>query len=157
MNRRTYTCPFPNCPHFYASKYNVRRHLKFAHPTYNQFECEECGKVLCSKQNYRQHLHIHTGAKPFVCKVPGCGKCFRQGSQLSIHKRIHWAAPSFEITIPKVTSTQLTSLLHRSVDIRPASVTPSTLYEAKDCILPDLFPKDPVVFQPVPLRSLSFE
>jgi len=90
MYGRTYKCPSSGCTHVYSSKYNVRRHLKAAHPLYNHFPCGECGKVLSSKQNYKQHLYIHTGAKPFVCPFPYCGKAFRQGSQLSIHKRTHW-------------------------------------------------------------------
>lgn len=100
MNRKAYKCPSSGCSHVYSSKYNVRRHLKAAHPLYNRFPCGECGKVLSSKQNYKQHLYIHTGAKPFVCPFPYCEKAFRQGSQLSIHKRSHWAPVA--CMIPKV-------------------------------------------------------
>jgi len=90
----------PNCPHVYASKYNVRRHMTYAHADFHQFECETCHKVLSSRQNYRQHQHIHTGARPFVCDI--CGGGYRQGSQLAIHRRKHCletrGLPIFKLT-----------------------------------------------------------
>lgn len=53
------------------------------------FKCKFCFKNLSSRQNLREHLFIHTGEKPYVCNEPGCGQKFRQGSLLSIHKKIH--------------------------------------------------------------------
>ena len=52
-------------------------------------KCKFCGKELSSKQNLREHLYIHTNEKPYVCTVPGCDQKFRQGSLLSMHRRIH--------------------------------------------------------------------
>ena len=53
------------------------------------FKCTFCLKNLSSRQNLREHLYTHTGERPYVCNEPGCGQSFRQGSLLSIHKRIH--------------------------------------------------------------------
>lgn len=53
------------------------------------FKCRYCFKNLSSRQNLKEHTYIHTGEKPYVCPEEGCGKKFRQGSLLSIHKRIH--------------------------------------------------------------------
>ena len=57
----------------------------------NQFnlKCKYCSKNLSSRQNLREHLYIHTGEKPYICTEIGCGQSFRQGSLLSIHKKIH--------------------------------------------------------------------
>lgn len=70
---------------------------KFSDPCVNgvdsgdqfNFKCSYCGKNLSSRQNLKEHINIHTGIKPYGCNYPGCGKSFRQGSLLSIHKRIH--------------------------------------------------------------------
>ena len=74
--------------------------MTYAHPNYHQFECEVCHKVLSSRQNYRQHQHIHTGDRPYVCDI--CGGGYRQGSQLTIHRRKHFAQarllPIFKLT-----------------------------------------------------------
>ncbi|OMJ73404.1 hypothetical protein SteCoe_27913 [Stentor coeruleus] len=53
------------------------------------FKCKFCFKNLSSRQNLREHMYIHTGEKPYACNEPGCEQKFRQGSLLSIHKKIH--------------------------------------------------------------------
>ena len=60
-----------------------------ARPKNKKFTCSFCSKVLSSKQNLKEHEFTHTGELPYVCKYPGCGMRFRQGSVLSSHKRIH--------------------------------------------------------------------
>ena len=120
MNKRQYLCPHPNCANKYASKNNVRRHIKFAHPDYHQFQCDQCGKVLSSQQNYRQHLHIHTGAKPFLC--PFCGLCFRQGSQLSIHKHSHMPHAQPAMSIPQLSYLLLVCACEEDREMEAASV-----------------------------------
>lgn len=53
------------------------------------FKCKYCLRNLSSRQNLREHIYIHTGEKPYICTEPGCEEKFRQGSLLSIHKKIH--------------------------------------------------------------------
>lgn len=147
MNKRQYSCPHPNCGNMYASKNNVRRHLKFAHPLYQQFQCEQCGKVLSSQQNYRQHVHIHTGAKPFIC--PFCGLCFRQGSQLSLHKRTHSLQSQAPISIPLVCITQLTSLLQTWDSPKTEEIAPVQHFQTQ--VLPAITEKYQQSIEPVTL------
>lgn len=44
------------------------------------FACPECGKVFNAHYNLTRHMPVHTGARPFICKI--CGKGFRQASTL---------------------------------------------------------------------------
>lgn len=73
------------------------------------FKCNECGKVFNAHYNLTRHMPVHTGARPFVCKVCGKGAYdeflfvselfvlitlyflagFRQASTLCRHKIIH--------------------------------------------------------------------
>ena len=80
-----------------------------------KFQCPQCLKVLSSKQNFREHSYIHTGEKPFRCTEPGCVERFRQGSQLSVHRKMHRQVELLHtrtlIQVPKVVSSQLTDLL----------------------------------------------
>ncbi|CAG9333672.1 unnamed protein product [Blepharisma stoltei] len=86
MEEATYKCYYTWCDKSFNSKYNLKRHINALHLGIKRFECSLCGKKLVSKQNLTEHLFTHTGVKPFECKVPGCGKVYRQSSQLSYHK-----------------------------------------------------------------------
>ena len=48
-----------------------------------------CGKGLSTKQNMREHMFIHEGTKPYVCRFPSCQEAFRQLSQLKMHQNMH--------------------------------------------------------------------
>ncbi|OMJ84674.1 hypothetical protein SteCoe_14197 [Stentor coeruleus] len=53
------------------------------------FKCKYCLRNLSSRQNLKEHMYIHSGEKPYICTEPNCGEKFRQGSLLSIHKKVH--------------------------------------------------------------------
>ena len=84
-----FTCPHPACYRTYNSEKNLRRHSRAFHSEATRYECEHCGKQLASSQNLREHTYLHTGEMPYLCGVPGCPRRFRQGSQLSAHRKTH--------------------------------------------------------------------
>lgn len=50
--------------------------------------CPVCGLLINSKRfNFKQHLKIHTGEKPFVCKI--CQRSFRQKAHMVKHVTTH--------------------------------------------------------------------
>ena len=50
--------------------------------------CPVCGLLINSKRfNFKQHLKIHTGEKPFVCKI--CARSFRQKAHMVKHITTH--------------------------------------------------------------------
>ena len=50
--------------------------------------CPVCGLLINSKRfNFKQHLKIHTGEKPFVCKI--CTRSFRQKAHMVKHITTH--------------------------------------------------------------------
>lgn len=112
------SCPFNECNRVYTNRFNLKRHVEACHGETKRFQCKHCSKVLSSKQNLKEHLFTHSGEKPYVCREPGCGLRFRQGSQLSAHRRIHTAIRRF--TVPeepltlKVSPSQLTALLEKN-------------------------------------------
>ncbi|OON19849.1 zinc finger, C2H2 type [Opisthorchis viverrini] len=38
------------------------------------YVCPECGKVFTAHYNLTRHMPIHTGARPFICKLVDCQK-----------------------------------------------------------------------------------
>ena len=81
-------------------------------------KCKYCSKNLSSRQNLREHLYIHTGEKPYICTEIGCGQSFRQGSLLSIHKKIHnelgKSKNAFRRSTKEIAYPKLTKLLHKN-------------------------------------------
>ena len=77
------------CSRIYPSQITFQKHLKVCKRNASKFKCKYCSKLLSSKQNLKEHEFTHTGELPYICKNPGCGLRFRQGSVLSAHKRIH--------------------------------------------------------------------
>jgi len=54
--------------------------------------CPVCGLLINSKRfNFKQHLKIHTGEKPFVCQV--CNRAFRQKAHMVKHVTTHRSEP----------------------------------------------------------------
>ncbi|CAG9327636.1 unnamed protein product [Blepharisma stoltei] len=85
---KAYRCSYEGCNQTYSNKYNLRRHVSINHYKV-RFTCQICDRKLSSAQGLRDHVYCHTGEKPYACKFPGCTKKYRQGSQLSVHKRKH--------------------------------------------------------------------
>ncbi|KAJ7072097.1 hypothetical protein C8F01DRAFT_229149 [Mycena amicta] len=56
-----------------------------------KYECSYCGKGFSRPSSLRIHLNSHTGEKPFVCPVDGCGRSFSVLSNMRRHARVHVA------------------------------------------------------------------
>lgn len=115
MGEIVLSCTYEGCMRTYVNAENLTRHIEATHSGSQQYQCQYCHKHLSSKQNLKEHTYIHTGERPYVCRESDCGASFRQGSQLSAHKRIHSAIRQYSAKINfmelKVKLIQLTSLL----------------------------------------------
>ncbi|KAF9070117.1 hypothetical protein GYMLUDRAFT_141420, partial [Collybiopsis luxurians FD-317 M1] len=54
-----------------------------------KYECSYCGKGFNRPSSLKIHLNSHTGEKPFVCPVEGCGRSFSVLSNMRRHARVH--------------------------------------------------------------------
>ncbi|TFK68670.1 hypothetical protein BDN72DRAFT_897908 [Pluteus cervinus] len=57
--------------------------------TPSKYECTYCGKGFNRPSSLKIHLNSHTGEKPFVCPVGGCGRSFGVLSNMRRHARVH--------------------------------------------------------------------
>ncbi|KAJ7163585.1 hypothetical protein C8R43DRAFT_1123189 [Mycena crocata] len=55
----------------------------------SKYECSYCGKGFSRPSSLKIHLNSHTGEKPFVCPVDGCGRSFSVLSNMRRHARVH--------------------------------------------------------------------
>lgn len=50
-------------------------------------KCEDCGKKFTHTGNYKRHIRIHTGEKPYSCR--NCNKAFSDPAACRAHERTH--------------------------------------------------------------------
>ncbi|KAK0209465.1 hypothetical protein IW262DRAFT_1250093, partial [Armillaria fumosa] len=51
--------------------------------------CQTCHKSFNRPSSLRIHVNTHTGATPFQCPFPGCGREFNVNSNMRRHYRNH--------------------------------------------------------------------
>ncbi|KAF7315449.1 hypothetical protein MIND_00059800 [Mycena indigotica] len=62
-----------------------------------KYECPYCGKGFTRPSSLKIHLNSHTGEKPFVCPVEGCGRSFSVLSNMRRHARVHVAPSAMDV------------------------------------------------------------
>ncbi|XP_028849162.1 histone-lysine N-methyltransferase PRDM16 isoform X3 [Denticeps clupeoides] len=88
---REYKCD--QCPKAFNWKSNLIRH-QMSHDSGKRFECENCDKVFTDPSNLQRHIRSqHVGARAHTC--PECGKTFATSSGLKQHKHIHSSVKPF--------------------------------------------------------------
>ncbi|XP_046727200.1 histone-lysine N-methyltransferase PRDM16 isoform X3 [Silurus meridionalis] len=82
-----------NCDKVFTDPSNLQRHIRSQHVGARAHTCPECGKTFATSSGLKQHKHIHSSVKPFMCMcvLPGevCHKSYTQFSNLCRHKRMH--------------------------------------------------------------------
>ncbi|XP_054612436.1 histone-lysine N-methyltransferase PRDM16 isoform X5 [Dunckerocampus dactyliophorus] len=87
-----------NCDKVFTDPSNLQRHIRSQHVGARAHTCPECGKTFATSSGLKQHKHIHSSVKPFICPdglpllvPPGevCHKSYTQFSNLCRHKRMH--------------------------------------------------------------------
>lgn len=47
---------------------NLQRHIRSQHVGARAHACSDCGKTFATSSGLKQHKHIHSSVKPFMCK-----------------------------------------------------------------------------------------
>ncbi|EKM58820.1 uncharacterized protein PHACADRAFT_248904 [Phanerochaete carnosa HHB-10118-sp] len=85
--------------------------------------CLTCGKAFNRPSSLSIHVNTHTGARPFECPFPGCGRRFNVNSNMRRHLRNH-NSPSRPLNTASPYTYPLTTVP------RPLPPTASTSYGA---------------------------
>lgn len=58
-------------------------------PRPKKYQCPYCWVALSNTGQFRGHVRIHTGERPYKCDEQFCQKTFTRNEELTRHKRIH--------------------------------------------------------------------
>ncbi|KAL4239941.1 hypothetical protein ACF0H5_000737 [Mactra antiquata] len=85
---KRYHCPF--CKKTYPNRNKLyQAHVQWHCDESDRYMCEMCGEKFKYKRYYDVHKRRHTGERPYICEVEGCGKDFRSPDGLKQHKWVH--------------------------------------------------------------------
>lgn len=56
-------------PQVFTDPSNLQRHIRSQHVGARAHACPDCGKTFATSSGLKQHKHIHSTVKPFICEL----------------------------------------------------------------------------------------
>nr|XP_056723036.1 early growth response protein 1 [Euleptes europaea] len=85
-HERPYACPVESCDRRFSRSDELTRHIRI-HTGQKPFQCRICMRNFSRSDHLTTHIRTHTGEKPFACDV--CGRKFARSDERKRHTKIH--------------------------------------------------------------------
>ena len=85
---KPYECRVAGCGKKFNQSNNRNRHELTHQRGGRKFECQYCSKKFVQSNDRKEHERTHTGERPHRCVAEGCGRKFKQSSQLRTHEML---------------------------------------------------------------------
>ncbi|CAF2123949.1 unnamed protein product [Rotaria magnacalcarata] len=86
LHERPFSCPVENCPRRFSRSDELTRHIRI-HTGDKPFQCKICARAFSRSDHLTTHIRTHTGEKPFACDT--CGRRFARSDERKRHSKVH--------------------------------------------------------------------
>ncbi|CAF3572185.1 unnamed protein product [Rotaria socialis] len=86
LHERPFSCPVENCPRRFSRSDELTRHIRI-HTGDKPFQCKICARAFSRSDHLTTHIRTHTGEKPFSCDT--CGRRFARSDERKRHGKVH--------------------------------------------------------------------
>ncbi|XP_068111403.1 E3 SUMO-protein ligase EGR2 isoform X1 [Hyperolius riggenbachi] len=86
VHERPYPCPAEGCDRRFSRSDELTRHIRI-HTGHKPFQCRICMRNFSRSDHLTTHIRTHTGEKPFACDY--CGRKFARSDERKRHTKIH--------------------------------------------------------------------
>ncbi|GAB6027815.1 hypothetical protein CHUAL_002045 [Chamberlinius hualienensis] len=86
VHERPFACPIENCDRRFCRSDELSRHIRI-HTGLKPFQCRICLRAFSRSDHLTTHVRTHTGEKPFSCD--SCGRKFARSDEKKRHAKVH--------------------------------------------------------------------
>ncbi|CAF1305029.1 unnamed protein product [Rotaria sp. Silwood1] len=86
LHERPFPCPIEQCPRRFSRSDELTRHIRI-HTGDKPFQCKICARAFSRSDHLTTHIRTHTGEKPFSCDT--CGRRFARSDERKRHGKVH--------------------------------------------------------------------
>lgn len=124
-HERPYACPVESCDRRFSRSDELTRHIRI-HTGQKPFQCRICMRNFSRSDHLTTHIRTHTGEKPFACDI--CGRKFARSDERKRHTKIHLRQKDKKADKGAVASSTASSLSSYPSPVAASYPSPATSY-----------------------------